>query len=352
MQLFIKTVLTIWCLLPSVLFGQQFDFELLTSNPITNLRGLSAVDDNVIWVCGNRGQIGHTINGGKTWRWTTPSGFSNSDFRAIYAIDSVTAIVMATSDPAMILRTENGGQHWEIVFAINSDEVFLDAIDFWNPKEGVCMGDWTAGQPFTLLTSDSGKTWQFMSYTGSGAVADTLALFAASGTCMRAHYNENGEKEITAVLCGTADLIFRQKADENFYSFINGAYETRNRKPSRGIFSVAVDTINQLLWLVGGDFEVQASGYSRMYDMVSGDFIRPVIPVNGYRSCVELFKYGNASMAIACGPTGIDVTTTSRQAAWLNVSSLPLNVARKARKTGSVFLAGQQGTVFKMNIVD
>lgn len=352
MQLIIKTVLTFWFLMPAALMGQQFEFELLTSNPVTNLRGLSAVDDNVIWACGNRGQIGRTVDGGKNWKWTTPAGFNNSDFRAVYAFDSVTAIVMATSEPAMILRTESGGAHWEIVFAINSDEVFLDAIDFWNAREGVCMGDWTEGRPLTLLTADSGKSWQFMSYTGTGAVADTLALFAASGTCMRAHYNEKGEKEITAVLCGTADLIFRQKADENFYHLVPGAYEARGRKPSRGLFSVAVDTTNKLLWLVGGDFEIQASGYSRMYDMLTGNFIRPIVPVNGYRSCVELFMYGNALMAIACGPTGVDVTRADRQAAWVNISSLPLNVARKARETNTVFLAGQQGTIFKMNIVD
>src|SRR5881409_3145525 len=79
--------------------------QLLTSGTKTSLRGLSVVNDNIVWVSGDHGTVGKTTDGGKNWRWFTVKGFDKKDFRDIEAFDATTAIVIAVDSPAYILKT-------------------------------------------------------------------------------------------------------------------------------------------------------------------------------------------------------------------------------------------------------
>jgi hypothetical protein len=59
--------------------------EVLTSGTQTSLRGLSVVNDNVVWVSGSNGTVGKTTNGGKNWKWYTVKGLKKgiSGYRGI-----------------------------------------------------------------------------------------------------------------------------------------------------------------------------------------------------------------------------------------------------------------------------
>ena len=52
--------------------------EILTSGTKTSLRGLSVVNDQVIWVSGSNGTIGKSTNGGKDWKWNVVKGFEKN----------------------------------------------------------------------------------------------------------------------------------------------------------------------------------------------------------------------------------------------------------------------------------
>src|SRR5262245_56736609 len=78
--------------------------EIIHSCLKTSLRGLSVVNNNVVWVSGSNGMVGKSTNGGKNWRWMTVKGFEKNDFRDIEAFDANTAIIMAISEPAYILK--------------------------------------------------------------------------------------------------------------------------------------------------------------------------------------------------------------------------------------------------------
>jgi photosystem II stability/assembly factor-like uncharacterized protein len=54
--------------------------EVLTSGTKTSLRGLSVVNDNVVWVSGSNGTVGKTTNGGKNWKWFNVKGFEKENF--------------------------------------------------------------------------------------------------------------------------------------------------------------------------------------------------------------------------------------------------------------------------------
>src|ERR1043165_4254888 len=82
--------------------------EVLTSGTKTSLRGLSVVNDNVVWVSGSNGTVGKTLDGGKTWTWMTVTGFEKKDFRDIEAFDGASAVIIAIAEPAYILKTNDG----------------------------------------------------------------------------------------------------------------------------------------------------------------------------------------------------------------------------------------------------
>src|SRR5689334_9577852 len=73
--------------------------QLLTSGTNTSLRGLSVVNDQIVWVSGSNGTVGRSTDGGKNWKWKQVKGFEKSDFRDVEAFDAMTAVIMAVSNP-------------------------------------------------------------------------------------------------------------------------------------------------------------------------------------------------------------------------------------------------------------
>jgi photosystem II stability/assembly factor-like uncharacterized protein len=124
----------------------QYTIEVLDSNTFTlgegvvlhktSFRGLSVVDDQTIWVSGSRGTIARSTDGGKTFGYQQLKGYEKSDFRDIEAFDDKRAIIMSSGTPALILKTTDGGQSWKEVFRQNDSAYFLDAMDFWDEKQG------------------------------------------------------------------------------------------------------------------------------------------------------------------------------------------------------------------------
>jgi len=132
----------------------------LDSNGHISLRGLSVVNDKVIWASGSDGSIAISTNGGKSFTWKTVKGFEKTDFRDIEAFDKKTAVIMGVGSPAYILRTDDAGNTWKKVYENNDTSMFLDAMEFWNDMSGIVIGDPIEGKFFIGRTFDGGKTWQ------------------------------------------------------------------------------------------------------------------------------------------------------------------------------------------------
>lgn len=133
---------------------------MLTSGTKTSLRGLSVVNDNIVWVSGSNGTVGKSTNGGKNWKWFTVKGFEKSDFRDIEAFDAVTAVIIAVAEPGYILKTNDGGETWKVVYENKTKGMFLDAMEFWNEQSGIVIGDPIDGRFFITRSFDGGNTWQ------------------------------------------------------------------------------------------------------------------------------------------------------------------------------------------------
>ena len=87
--------------------------KLLTSGSKTSIRGLSVVNDSVVWASGSGGMVAKSTDGGTSFTWTKVKGFEKADFRDIEGFDANTAVIMAIDSPAFILKTSDGGNSLE-----------------------------------------------------------------------------------------------------------------------------------------------------------------------------------------------------------------------------------------------
>jgi len=184
-KIFLLTVISVFIL--NTIFSQKKypEIEILTTGIKTSLRGLSVVNDNVIWVSGSNGTVGKSLNGGKSWKWITVKGFEKTDFRDIEAFDAATAVIMGISEPAFILKTNDGGDSWKLVYENKTKGIFLDAMEFWNEEAGIVVGDPIDGKFFVTRTFDNGSTWQDIPFDRRPLADSGEGCFASSGTNIR-----------------------------------------------------------------------------------------------------------------------------------------------------------------------
>jgi photosystem II stability/assembly factor-like uncharacterized protein len=124
------------------------EVQVLTSGTKTSIRGLSVVNDQVVWVSGSNGTVGRSSNGGKDWKWMVVKGFDSVDFRDIY-------------------EDRRKG-------------MFLDAMEFWNEKAGIIIGDPMDGRFFILRSFDGGNSWREIPLENRPVADSGEACYAAS----------------------------------------------------------------------------------------------------------------------------------------------------------------------------
>jgi photosystem II stability/assembly factor-like uncharacterized protein len=334
----LKKSLFILFLLSSLHAHAQKQVKINTLNLDVNssFRGLSVVDDNVIWVCGSNGYVGRSIDGGKTFKVNKVHGYDTLDFRDIEAFDDQNAIVMNAGSPAYFLKTNNGGQTWKTAYVNKQKQIFFDGMDFWNDKKGIAFSDPIDGKLFLIKTEDGGKAWEEIPFKDCPQVQQGEAGFAASGTSIRL----GGD--------GFAWIGTGGKATHVFVSENYGRTWKKNNCPmvkykeSTGIFSLAFKDARTGI-VIGGDYMADSLRKDICFLTYDGckSWNPPSIAPHGYRSCIE---YLNLTLAIATGPTGTDISYDGGNT-WKKISDTGFNVVRKAKRGTAVFLAGKDGVV-------
>lgn len=320
-------------------FAQKPEVTIVHTGLKTSLRGLSVVNDNVVWVSGSNGTVGKSHNGGKNWKWITVKGFEKSEFRDIEAFDAATAVIMAVGEPAYILKTVDGGDSWKIVYENKTKGMFLDAMEFWHEKAGIVIGDPVNGRFYVGRTFDGGSTWQDIPIDKRPLADSGEACFAASGTNVRALDND----EAIFVSGGITSRIHRRETSQTL-PLIQGRETTGansiavydNRKKNGG---------NRMI-VVGGDFNADSSSEKNCF--YSNDrgktWKAPAVPPHGYRSCVE---YLSKDDIITCGITGVDYSFDGGKSFKL-ISTEGFNVCRIAKQGPAIYLAGNNGKIARI----
>lgn len=317
----------------NVLFGYAQKVELLSSGSKSSFRGLSVVDDKVVWVSGSNGTVAKSLNGGDTWQLIKVSGFEKTDFRDIEAFNEKTAIIMGIDSPGVILKTTDGGSSWKIVYRNDTKGIFLDAMDFIDEKNGIVIGDPIDNRFFVAKTIDGGNSWTESNFNKRPFAASGEACFASSGTNIRML----NRHQLILVSGGLKSQIF---INQKSYSLpvIQG-------KESTGANSIAVKNKKYFI-LAGGDFTQKDSSIKNLFITKNGgkSWYAPSISPHGYRSCVE---YIAGATWITCGLNGVDISKDNGNTFSL-ISETGFHVCRKAKKGKAIFLAGGNGKIGKL----
>lgn len=323
-------------LLPA-LFSFSQTINILASGNKTSLRGLSVVNNNVVWASGSNGTVARSVDGGATFQWLTVKGFEQRDFRDIEAFDDNTAIIMAVAEPAIILKTKDGGKTWKKKFEDTTKGMFLDAMDF-DKKSGIVIGDPVDSvnrRPFIVFTRDAGEHWSIPEDDVSLAKGE--AFFASSGTNVKMLPLKRNLFRYALVSGGTQSHFIGNKKE--LLPLLQG-------KESTGANSMAINLSVKKIVVVGGDFahDKDTTGNCVFSTDFGVNWQHPQLPPHGYRSCVEFI---NPNQLIACGTSGVDISNDGGNN-WLLISNESFHVCQKAKSGSAVFLAGKDGRIAKL----
>lgn len=321
--------------------------QVITSGTNTSLRGMSIPSEDVIWVSGSNGTIGKSVDGGQTWRWMIVTGFDKKDFRDIQAFDSSTAIAMAVDNPAIILKTVDGGANWKKVFERSKEGMFLDAMDFKNAQEGICIGDpLNLSQIdrrlfYIIRTFDGGETWKEVPMYQMPPAQPGEAIFAASGTNIS--FLDHPDFEYGFVTGGVVSNLYMMGRDGKPNKAVT--IPILQGKETTGTFSMATDK-QKKIYCIGGDYKVPRDYFDNYYYTTDAGvkWATPSLgPPFGFRSCISIIS---EKMLVACGPTGVDFALNAHKE-WRKASLESFNVCM-ASKGKKVFLAGENGKIGRL----
>lgn len=304
-----------------------------------SLRGLSVVNDSVVWASGARGTFLWTADAGAHWTVATVPGAGSLDFRDVHAASLDTAWVMAAAqDTARIYRTSDRGAHWTLQYSDTRRGVFLDAIAFFDARRGLALGDPIAGRFVLLRTADGGSHWEQADTLGLPTALPGEAAFAASGTSL--------------VTCGAHTAWFATGGGRVARVFVTrdaGATWTAHDTPVRagdaaaGIFSLACrDSLHGVA--VGGNYARPDSAAITVASTSDGGVTWAASPpsaATAYLSGVTYLAGGPGVLAVGTRGTSMSHDWGHD---WVRQDTLALN-AVAAAPGGRVWGVGPAGRV-------
>ncbi|MFT5304086.1 MAG: photosystem II stability/assembly factor-like uncharacterized protein [Mariniblastus sp.] len=297
-------------------------WKLMEVETTASLRGLYVLSESEVWISGSGGTIINSTDGGETWNVRVVPGAEELDFRDIHAIDSGTIVAMTSGSPARVYRSTNGGATWELCFEKTDEQVFLDALSFWDDQNGIIMGDPIDEKLYLIGTTDGGKTWTLnpnVPRTNPGE-----AGFAGSGTNMISI----GNRKMMVALGGDEKDQSKESSrvliSENRGQSWIVANMPIGRNPSSGVFSVCFANDNDGV-AVGGDYLKADDNTNNFATSSDGGktWVTPQQdrqPPSGYRSCVATWLNGREINFVTVGPTGTDLSGDLGKS-WRRVSN-------------------------------
>ena len=329
----ITTIFFITCFF-SITFAQ---WQRQTINTKVSLRGLSVVNEKIIWASGTGGTFLKTTDGGKTWTVGKVPDADKLDFRDVEAFDADTAYLLSigNGESSRIYKTTDGGKTWKMQFKATDKNVFLDALAFWDKTHGIAMSDPINGKYFLLETTD-GETWKPLDTAQMPNAKSGEAAFAASGTCLITQ----GKNNAFLISGGNDARVFQSENRGKTWTVSNTPIIKGTA--GSGIFSIAMfDSKSGVI--VGGNYEKPNELNNNLaFTDESGSNWTLSKGLNGYRSGVD---YVDKKTIIAVGSSGSDISTDSGKI-WKNLDKESYN-AVQAKGKNAIWAVGANGLVSK-----
>ncbi len=326
----------------SLTFGQSISLVTLDSGVESSFRGLSVVNQKVVWVSGTGGTVLRTIDGGKNWENISVPNMEKIDFRDVEGFNKNTAIVMGVASPARFYKTTDGGQNWKLVHFDDRAGVFFDGMSFWNKNDGIAFSDPVDGQHLLIRTTDGGDTWHEIPKEGFPHKLNPEFGFAASGTGIPVQ----GRKTVWLGMGGVKSRVF--KSEDGGMNWSVAETPVVHGGQSTGIYSVAFK--NKKVGIsVGGDYTNQSIKNTMAYSNDGGaTWHLPEKQTHQYRECVAHYR-GNIFFAV--GPSGFDMTTDNGKnwhPHYWEVNNLTAVAFAKRSNVG--FAVGKGGQIYEIKV--
>lgn len=326
----------------SLTFGQSISLVTLDSRVESSFRGLSVVNQKVVWVSGTGGTVLRTIDGGKNWENISVPNMEKIDFRDVEGFNKNTAIVMGIASPARFYKTTDGGQNWKLVYFDDREGVFFDGMSFWNKNDGIAFSDPVDGQHLLIRTTDGSNTWHEIPKEGFPHKLNPEFGFAASGTGIPVQ----GRKTVWLGMGGVKSRVF--KSEDGGMNWSVAETPVVHGGQSTGIYSVAFK--NKKVGIsVGGDYTNQSIKNTMAYTNDGGaTWHLPEKQTHQYRECVAHYR-GNIFFAV--GPSGFDMTTDNGKnwhPHYWEVNNLTAVAFAKSSNVG--FAVGKGGQIYKIKV--
>jgi len=324
------------------------------------LRGIYSVDGQIAWASGTEGTVLRTVDGGQHWqRCATPDGDKDGatlDFRGVQAWDAKTAIVMASGpgEKSRLYKTTDGGGTWKLLAKNKEPEGFWDSL--LSPRK--TYGD-TKVPGYTLLVGDPvqghfdlrdgtalgpGIDWEPALFQCGAKPGD--AVFAASNSSVNVSAFESfilgvGGKNGARVLISPMQLHHMRIESKECLSVV---VPIADGTDSAGIFSIG--------------FQNSVTAYRGI--AVGGDYLKPNEPTG---TAAYSLDGGLHWTAAAQPPHGYrsSVQWSEQEKLWITVGTNGSDVSRDDGKTWQPvddgnwnalslpFVVGAKGRIARLN---
>jgi photosystem II stability/assembly factor-like uncharacterized protein len=309
-----------WALLLALAVGgaQAQAWQAQTSGSTASLRGIFAVNAMVAWASGAKGTVLRTTDGGATWHAVNVRGAADLDFRAIYALDETSAVLLSSGEgsASRVYRTVDGGATWNVVYTNGDPAGFFDAFGFWDEAHGILLGDPVKGRFTVMTTADGGVSW----HREKGPAANGKeSAFAASGSCLFTR----GTREAWFATGGPGGARVFHTTDAG-QTWSVAKTPLRSDSPDAGVFSLAFASGARGV-AVGGDYKKEKDSTGNAAVTEDGGKTWSALagaPPAGFRSAVVYVAV--RKMYVAVGTSGSDVSMDGGKS-WMPVGSAALN---------------------------
>ena len=314
-----------------------------TVNTTASFRGLSVVNEKIVWASGTEGTVIRTIDGGNTWNVMQVPGAEKLDFRDIEAFDANTAYILSigNGESSRIYKTTDGGKTWKEQFRNKNEKAFFDAIACPHSNTCIAVSDPVQSRFVFISTESGGEEWNVECSDqidcNTPLAKDGEAAFAASGSCLITSGNS-----VFLVSGGTDARVFQFPGSIHDEWAISDTPIIKGTSGS-GIFSIAMFDLKTGV-IVGGNYEKPNEAKDNLaFTTDSGNTWELGTGLSGYRSGVT---YLDKKTIIAVGTNGSDITRNSGKT-WKKIGHENLNaVAAKGKR--AVWAVGPKGMVVKM----
>jgi photosystem II stability/assembly factor-like uncharacterized protein len=334
-----RVVFAAWLLSVPLLGQAPLAWHSQTSGVTARLRGVSAVNEKVVWASGADGTVIRTTDGGNTWRQLDVPDSAKLDFRDIDAVDERTAYVLSigNGDLSRIYKTSDAGATWSLQFRADDPKVFLDAMAFRDARHGFAFSDSIEGK-FVIFRTDDGERWTRVPADVLPPALPGEGAYAASGT----NVVVRGPRVWIAT---SASRVLRSDNDGRSWTVVQTPLPAGD---SAGIFSISVANDSEGI-VVGGDYRKESEAIDnaaitrdggRTWTLISG--------LSGYRSAVA-YVPGSPRTLVAVGPSGSDLSP-DRGTTWKPITGPGFHALSFARNSRLAWAVGEKGAIGRISV--